>query len=144
VSSGERPGEDRFTAPLATASTGELHGSTRLDHPARAAGVQVGDPMSVLMVLRVSGDPKAVEAYDAAAIRGVSDRGRAAGATKHRFFTNGSEVVVVDEWPDRESFQRFFDAETEIAQIMASAGVTSQPSVEFFERMDVDDAIDWD
>lgn len=96
------------------------------------------------MVLRVPGDPKAVEAYDAAAIRAVSARGQAAGVTKHRFFTNGSEVVVVDEWPDRESFQRFFESETEIGQIMAAAGVTSEPSIEFFDRMDVDDAVGWD
>lgn len=100
--------------------------------------------MSVLMVLRVSGDPKAVEAYDQAAIQGVAARGKAAGALRHRFFTNGSEVVVVDEWPDRETFQRFFGEETEIGQIMAAAGVTSEPSVEFFERMAVDDAINWD
>ena len=100
--------------------------------------------MSVLMVLRVSAAPKAVEGYDQAAIRGIAERGRAAGALRHRFFTNGDEILVVDEWPDRETFEQFFASEPEIGQMMAAAGVTGQPSPEFFERMGVDDAINWD
>jgi hypothetical protein len=96
------------------------------------------------VTVRVSGDPKGVEAYDQAAIQAVADRGKAAGAIRHRFFTNGSEVLVVDEWPDRETFQAFFDTETEIPQVMAAAGVTSQPTIEFWDRMDVEESINWD
>ena len=81
--------------------------------------------MSVLVTVRAAGDPKGVEAFDQAVIRGVSDLGRAAGAIRHRFFTNGSEVLVVDEWADRESFEAFFAGNQDIPQVMAAAGVTS-------------------
>jgi hypothetical protein len=100
--------------------------------------------MSVLMTLRVSGDPKGVEGLDTDKIRAIAATAKSYGAIRHRFFTNGSEVLVVDEWPDRESFQKFFDGTPEIADVMAAAGVTAQPSVEFFDRMDVDDALNWD
>jgi copper homeostasis protein CutC len=100
--------------------------------------------MSVLMILRVSGDPKAVEATDQAVFQTVIERAQALGATKHRFFTNGSEVLVVDEWPDQASFQQFFDSSPEIPEIMAAAGVTAPPVIEFWDRMSVDDAFGWD
>lgn len=100
--------------------------------------------MSVLMILRVAGDPKAWEAADQAAIKAVAERGAAAGGIRHRFFTNGSEILVVDEWPDAESFQSFFASSPEIPELMASAGITAEPTVEFWERMNIDDAINWD
>ncbi|WP_148044951.1 hypothetical protein [Nocardioides marmorisolisilvae] len=96
------------------------------------------------MTVRVSGDPRAVEAFDAATLQGVADRGKAAGAIRHRFFTNGGEVLVIDEWPDRESFQAFFESETDIANVMAAAGATSPPTIEFWDRMDVSESINWD
>lgn len=100
--------------------------------------------MSVLMILRVSGDPKAVEATDPAVLKTIGDRAEGLGATRHRFFTNGSEVLVVDEWPDAESFQKFFDSSPEIPEVMAAAGVTAAPVIEFWERVNVDDAFGWD
>lgn len=100
--------------------------------------------MSVLMVLRVSGDSKAVESTDPAVLKTVTDRAKDLGATRHRFFTNGSEVLVVDEWPDQATFQQFFDSSPEIPEIMAAAGVTAAPTIEFWERVGVDDAFGWD
>jgi hypothetical protein len=100
--------------------------------------------MSVLMTLRVTGDAKALEGVDPAVFQGVVAKAVGMGATKHRFFTNGSEVLVVDEWPDRETFQQFFDGTPEIPEVMAAAGVTSPPVVEFWDRVGVDDALGWD
>lgn len=100
--------------------------------------------MSVLMTLRVSGDPKAVEAFDTERLRAIRDTAKTFGAQRHRFYTNGSELLVVDEWPDSESFQKFFDSTPEIGEMMAAAGVTAQPTIEFWDRMDVDDALNWD
>ncbi|MFL6023072.1 MAG: hypothetical protein ACJ72D_22640 [Marmoricola sp.] len=99
--------------------------------------------MSVLMVLRVAGDPKGVEATDSQVFKEVVEKAVGMGAHKHRFFTNGSEIMVVDEWDDEESFQAFFDSTPEIPQIMANAGVTTAPTVEFWQRMEVDDALNW-
>lgn len=100
--------------------------------------------MSVLMTLRISGDPKAVEAFDPAVMQGIREKGLSYGAIRHRFFTNGSEILVIDEWPDRESFQKFFDSDTDIPNVMAAAGVTSEPEIEFWDRMDMDESIAWD
>ena len=47
---------------------------------------------------------------------------------------------VVDEWPDEQSFQAFFEeAGPRIEQMMGAAGVTSEPSIEFWRHLDVGD-----
>ena len=99
--------------------------------------------MSVLMTLRVTGDAKALEAVDPSVFQGVVAKAEGMGASKHRFFTNGTEVLVVDEWPDRETFQQFFESTPEIPEVMAAAGVTTQPVIEFWERAGVEDALNW-
>jgi heme-degrading monooxygenase HmoA len=97
--------------------------------------------MSVLMTLRVSGDAKAIEAFDQDRLKTISDRARSHGLIRHRFYGSDSEVLVIDEWPDESSFQAFFDASPDIKELMDSAGVTSQPTVEFWRPLDVEDAV---
>ena len=98
--------------------------------------------MSVLMTLRVSGNPKAVETTDPDFLRSIADRARGFGLIRHRFYGSEDEVLVVDEWPDEASFQAFFDAAgAEIKEIMDSAGVTAAPTIEFWRPLDVDDAV---
>ena len=97
--------------------------------------------MSVLMTLRVSGDAKAIEAFDQDRLKTISDRARTHGLIRHHFYGNDSEVLVVDEWPDEMSCQAFFDASPDIKELMDSAGVTSQPAIEFWRTLDVDDAV---
>jgi quinol monooxygenase YgiN len=97
--------------------------------------------MSVLMTLRVSGNPKAIEAIDPAFLKNIADRGREYGVIRHRFYGTDDEVLVVDEWPDEESFRRFFDASPEIKDVMAEAGVTTEPTIEFWRELDTDDAV---
>jgi heme-degrading monooxygenase HmoA len=97
--------------------------------------------MSVLMTLRVSGDAKAIEAFDQDRLKTISDRARSHGLIRHRFYGSDSEVLVIDEWPDESSFQAFFDASPDIKELMDSAGVTSQPTVEFWRPLDVEDTV---
>lgn len=96
--------------------------------------------MSVLMTLRVSGDQTAVEATDPAVLKMIAGRAKEHGALAHRFYGNGSEIFVADVWPDEASFKAFFDASPEIAEMMAAAGVTSAPAIEFWSQLDVDDS----
>jgi quinol monooxygenase YgiN len=98
--------------------------------------------MSVLMTLRVSGNPKAIEATDPDLMKTVAARGREYGVIRHRFYGSEDEVLVVDEWPDEASFQAFFDASPEIKEFMDAAGVTAAPQIDFWRPLDVDDAID--
>ena len=97
--------------------------------------------MSVLITLRVSGNPKEVEAIDPAILKPIADRAVDYGVLRHRFYGSEDEVLVVDEWPDEASFRAFFEASPEIKDVMAKAGVTTEPNVEFWRELDVDDAI---
>ena len=100
--------------------------------------------MSVLMLLRVEGDAKKVEAYasqEPGTMKAIVERAKANGLIRHRFFGTADEIIVVDEWPDEASFQRFFDASPEIGEMMAKAGVTTQPQITFARQLDVDDAV---
>jgi heme-degrading monooxygenase HmoA len=99
--------------------------------------------MSVLMTMHVIGDPKAVEEADQEVLDVLIERAKEHGLISHHFFGRGNEVLVVDEWPDEESFQAFADESPEIAEMMAMAGATSPPTVEFWRPLDVGDAVGW-
>jgi hypothetical protein len=47
-------------------------------------------------------------------------------------------------WDVVGSFRAFLDSTPRFAEIMANAGVTTEPTVEFWQRMEVDDALNWD
>ncbi len=100
--------------------------------------------MTVLVTVRVTGDAKGLESVDPSVFESVVAKAEGMGATKHRFFTNGSEILVVDEWPDQATFQEFFEGTPEVPEVMAAAGVTEQPTIEFWERAGVEDAVNWD
>jgi len=100
--------------------------------------------MSVLMTLRVSGDAKALEHIaetDPQAFSTVSAAGKAAGATYHRFYASDSEILVIDEWPDEASFHSFFQSQPDIGKFMAEAGVTSEPEITFYRKLELGDDI---
>lgn len=97
-----------------------------------------------MMGLRVKVDPARFEEVansDPERIKAISERGRAAGAIHHRFFANvdGGEILVVDEWPDKESFLGFFGNSPDIGQMMGEAGVTEQPVPVFWRELDTPD-----
>jgi hypothetical protein len=100
--------------------------------------------MSVMMGLRISVDRSSFEQAlnsDPDRLRAISERSKEHGAIHHAFFSNasGDSVLVVDEWPDAESFQRFFEASPDIGAMMGEAGVTSQPTPEFWTELDTPD-----
>ena len=98
--------------------------------------------MSVFMILRVPGDPNALEQYanaNADLMKRVSGDGRAAGATRHAFAGGDGEVLVIDEWPDAESFQQFFESQPEIPGIMQEAGAQGAPQITFYRKLDTPD-----
>jgi heme-degrading monooxygenase HmoA len=101
--------------------------------------------MSVLMTLRIDGDPSRIEQAltgDRDRLGEVAERSKAKGAIHHRFYANsdGSGVLVVDEWESAEAFQQFFAESSEIGQMMGEAGVTSQPEASFWRELDTGDA----
>jgi len=99
--------------------------------------------MTVLVILRVKGDATKIEELsreDPTMLKTVVERAKSNGLIRHRFFGNADEIIVVDEWPDEASFQKFFDSSPEIPEMMARAGVTSPPQITFANALAVDDA----
>ena len=96
--------------------------------------------MSVLMTMRVSADAKAIEQTSPEVLKSVVDRAKSLGATQHHFYGTDKEVLVIDEWPDEQTFQHFFESTPEVKEIMDRAGA-GEPQISFWHHLDVDDDI---
>jgi heme-degrading monooxygenase HmoA len=104
--------------------------------------------MSVIVTLRMSGDPRKLEEHAAAnaeQMRGIADRAQEHGVIAHRFYgSDGGQILVIDEWPDAESFHRFFEQQQDqIGPMMQSAGITSQPEVTVWRKLESHDEVGW-
>ena len=104
--------------------------------------------MSVLVTIWMRGDAKKFEqiaADDPNRMRSIADRGKEHGAMAHRFYaTDDGDVMVIDEWPDAESFNRFFESMgPEIGPLMQEAGVTGEPAIRFWRKLETGDDIGW-
>ncbi len=103
--------------------------------------------MSVIMTLWMQGDPDALERYSAenpGKFRGVVDHGVEHGAIAHRFYGSDGQILVIDEWPDEESFNSFFaHMQGEIGPIMEAAGVTNEPKPVFWRKLETNDDYGW-
>lgn len=105
--------------------------------------------MSVFLTLKFHGDPKAMEQYgkeNPEKLKAVVDAAKRHGLIAHRFYgsEDGSALMAVDEWPDRQSFEAFFqEQEAAIRPIMEAARVTGQPEPTFWDELDTGDAYGW-
>jgi hypothetical protein len=104
--------------------------------------------MSVIMTLWGHGDPDKIEEFAAGHkehMQSIVERAKEHGLIAHRFYGGEGQILVVDEWPDAESFQRFFaSVEGDVAPIMQAAGVTEEPSVSFWRKLETHDDVGWD
>jgi heme-degrading monooxygenase HmoA len=104
--------------------------------------------MSVIMTFRVKGDPQELERRAAAnpdAIRAISARASQHGLIAHRFYgSEDGQIMVIDEWPDAASFQAFFEENrAEIEPLMREVGVTTEPEVTFWRKLESHDEVGW-
>jgi hypothetical protein len=104
--------------------------------------------MSVIMTLTLDGDPKKLEEFAASnsdTMGTVLDSAKGHGLIAHRFYgSDEGQIMVVDEWPDAQSFQTFFDENSDtIGQMMQSAGITSEPQPKFWDKLDTHDEYGW-
>jgi len=105
--------------------------------------------MSVIMTLSLPGDPKKLEehaASDPAGMQTILESAKAHGLIAHRFYgTDAGEIMVVDEWPDEQSFLTFFEENGErIGPLMQAAGVTTEPQPKFWRRLETPDVYGWE
>jgi quinol monooxygenase YgiN len=105
--------------------------------------------MSVIMTLEITGDPKRLEQFaseNKEKMQAVLEAAKRHGVIAHRFYgsDNGGSIMVVDEWPDRQSFESFFgEQQAEIGSMMQAAGVTSQPEPTFWQELATHDSFGW-
>jgi hypothetical protein len=70
----------------------------------------------------------------------IIEDGKSYGAIHHQFAADpDGAAMVVDEWPDEESFHRFFGQQDDIKKVMAAAGVASEPTITVYRIMDTAD-----
>ena len=103
--------------------------------------------MSVIMTLRVAGDPEKLEQLareNPDSIRGISERGKSAGVIAHRFYGSEGQIMVVDEWPDPASFQQFFEQERSEIEPMMAKVATGEPEITFWRKLETGDDVGWE
>lgn len=103
--------------------------------------------MPMIMTLVAGGDPDELErraGQNPEGMRAIAERAKAHGLIAHRFYGAEGQIMVVDEWPDPESFQRFWDEmKDEIEPMMREAGVTAAPDVTFWRKLETHDEVGW-
>jgi hypothetical protein len=100
------------------------------------------------MTMWIQGDPEKLEQIaneDRTTMSGIADRAKENGCIAHRFYGTEGQILVVDEWPDPESFQRFFEGERgEIERMMGEIGASGEPGITFWRPLETHDEIGWD
>lgn len=102
--------------------------------------------MSVIVTLRLSGDPDKLEEFareQGDVIRGIAERAKEHGVIAHRFYGSEGEIMVVDEWPDPESFHRFFEQERSSIEPMMQKFASGEPQITFWRKLETGDEIGW-
>lgn len=106
--------------------------------------------MSVFMTLQVSGDAKATEKWaqdHPDEMQEILGAAKSHGLIGHRFYgsPDGGTVMVVDEWPDRQSFESFFqEQESAIRPMFEATGATGEPPTPmFWDELATGDAYGW-
>ena len=105
--------------------------------------------MPVIMVQEVAADPDGIEQFAAAnkeTVRAILEAARKHGLIAHRFYgsEDGKRVLIVDEWPDRESFESFAEEQApQIEPMFKAAGQTEVSEPTYWRELTTDDGFGW-
>jgi hypothetical protein len=105
--------------------------------------------VSVIMSLELTGDPKGLERFaseNRGKMEAVLEAAKRHGLIAHRFYgsDDGGKVLVLDEWPDRQSFEAFFAEQgPQIQPMMEAAEVTSEPVPTIWRELVTHDVFGW-
>lgn len=98
--------------------------------------------MAVLMTLRVKGDASELARRangNPEGMLAILEKAKPHGLISHRFYGSADEILVVDEWETEEGFKAFFAEATEVPVLMAEVGVTTEPQISFWRKLDTPD-----
>jgi hypothetical protein len=105
--------------------------------------------MSVIMTMTVAGNAGAMEQWakqNPAKMQSILDSAKRHGLIAHRFYgtQDGSNVLVLDEWPDKESFEAFFqEQESEIRPMFDAVQPSGEPAPMYWEELSTGDVYGW-
>jgi hypothetical protein len=105
--------------------------------------------MPVIMIQEVAGDPNGLEEFAAAnkeAIAAILEAAKRHGLIAHRFYgsEDGKKVLIVDEWPDRESFESFAEEQApQIEPVLKAASATGLSEPTYWRELTTFDAFGW-
>jgi hypothetical protein len=105
--------------------------------------------MSVIVTVWFKGDPKKFEQVagdNPDRMQEILEQAKEQGLIAHRFYgTDDGQIIAIDEWPDAESFQRFFEgAGDKIQPLMQDVGVTEEPQPNFWRKLETNDDYGWE
>jgi hypothetical protein len=103
------------------------------------------------MSMEMGGDPKLMEQFasdNRDKMQTILEAAKQHGLIAHRFYgsDDGSRILILDEWPDRESFESFFSAQApEIVPMMQQVlGAGAEPHPSFWHELTTHDEYGWD
>jgi len=67
----------------------------------------------------------------------ITAYGKSLGQRGHKMFTDGTDLVVIDEWPDADTFNTFFAGATRMGEFLSGAGIVGEPEVTVLDPLDV-------
>ena len=94
--------------------------------------------MSVIVIGKMNADPASVKKLwesRKADFETVHKEAVAAGAIHHRWAFGDGYVLIIDEWTDAGSFQKFFESNTIIPSLMTEGGVQGAPEFTIAEAV---------
>ena len=103
--------------------------------------------MPVIMVQEVAADPHGLEQFAAAnkeTVRAILEAAKKHGLS-HRFYgsEDGKKVLIVDEWPDRKSFESFAEEQAPQIEPMFKAASTTASEPTYWRELTTYDAFGW-
>jgi hypothetical protein len=89
--------------------------------------------MSVVVIARFPTDDSAKALEWARAHSDIPEEitahGKTLGQIGHRILLGEKELVVIDEWPNEESFHTFFSEAPRMQEFLSGAGLSSDPVI---------------
>ncbi len=99
--------------------------------------------MSVVVITTFSAQAANLEAVldkHGATLEQISADGRSKGALHHMFVEGpDGNLMVIDEWDSKASFDAFFAAQQDIRTVMGDVGVTGPPASTEYRILDTPD-----
>ena len=67
----------------------------------------------------------------------ITAYGKSLGQIGHRMLTDGRDMVVIDEWPDADTFNKFFAGAARMGEFLSGAGIVEEPELTMLDAVDI-------